>query len=60
MTGRCRHGQTPGTGPAITIRGGRERRAEAHERGCPGAVLFNHDALLGRVVCCATCGRRVC
>lgn len=57
--GRCGHGQQPGNGKAITVSGSRERKADDHERTCRGAVLFNHEGFLGRVVCCATCGRRV-
>lgn len=58
--GECGHGYRPGAGKSIEISGARERRADEHEKRCRGARLFNHSGFLGRIVCCATCGRKVC
>lgn len=58
--GHCTHGFYPGDGKSITISGSRERAAAKHEGRCRSAVLFNHEGFLGRIVCCATCGRKVC
>lgn len=58
--GHCSHGYHPGNGKAIRISGSRERAAARHEARCAGAVLFNHEGFLGRVVCCARCGQKVC
>lgn len=58
--GYCSHGHAPGDGRAITISGGRERAAAKHEARCDRARLFNHEGFLGRIVCCAGCGQKVC
>lgn len=58
--GYCDHGARPGSGGVITIDDAREAKATKHEERCKNAVLFNHHTMWGRVVCCATCGRKVC
>lgn len=58
--GKCGHGQVPGNDhPDITVSGSDERRVAAHEAKCPGARVFWHRGLLFKVVCCATCGRKI-
>ena len=60
MPGKCGHGYEPGDAPDIEVHGARERAVDEHERRCRGARVFWHPGVLFRVICCATCGRKVC
>lgn len=58
--GKCSHGERPGDlHPDITVSGSTERAVERHEAKCRGARVFWHRGLLFKIICCATCGRRV-
>lgn len=60
MAGKCGHGQSPGSGSGdITVSGSDEKKVAAHEKKCRGAHVFWHQGLLFKVVCCATCGRKI-
>lgn len=56
----CDHGESPNSKFAgTTVFGWDAHAIERHMAKCRGAVIFWHSGLLFKVLCCATCGKRV-
>lgn len=59
MASKCGHGYTINGERPWTPGGSTQGVLSKHQKKCPNARPFWHPGLLGKVICCLTCGKKI-